>query len=296
MSETFQLIAEASGERLDLFVTAHCVELSRTQVQKLVSAGHVTVNGAPGKASFRLTAGDRVNVTVPPAPPSPLVPESVPLHILYEDADLLVLDKPPGMAVHPAPGHPEHTLVNAVLAYFPGLAEVNASRRPGIVHRLDKDTSGVMLVAKNSRAQRELERQFKERTVRKSYLVLVRGKLEPPQGAIEAAIGRDPANRQRMAVVRGGREARTRYEVRRYLPGFTLLEVFPETGRTHQIRVHLRAIGFPVAGDATYGVKHPKLSRQFLHAHRLGFNLPSTGEFVEFTAELPEDLKGALEE
>jgi len=295
MSETCQFVAEESGERLDRFVTAHVSELSRTQVQKLVSEGHVTVNGAPEKASFHLTAGDRVSVTVPPAPPSPLSPEAMPLRILFEDADLLVLDKPPGMAVHPAPGHPGHTLVNAVLAHYPALAEVNASRRPGIVHRLDKDTSGVMLVAKNSRAQREMERQFKERTVRKSYLVLVKGKLEPLQGAIEAAIGRDPANRQRMAVVRGGREARTRYEVRRYLPGYTLLEVFPETGRTHQIRVHLRAIGFPVAGDSTYGVKHPLLSRQFLHAHRLGFNLPSTGEWMEFSAELPEDLQRALE-
>ena len=183
---------------------------------------------------------------------------------------------------------------NAVLAHFPNLADISESSRPGIVHRLDKDTSGVMLVAKNRAAYLNLVNQFRTRAVVKTYLVLVKGQLTPESGLIEADIGRDPRNRQRMAVVSRGREARTEYRVVRYLGDHTLLEVKPETGRTHQIRVHLGAIGYPVAGDKVYGVKSPYLSRQFLHASRLGFKLPSTGEYVEFESRLPEDLERAL--
>jgi len=206
------------------------------------------------------------------------------------------VDKPPGLAVHPAPGHPSHTLVNAVLGYLPALAGGDESLRPGIVHRLDKDTSGLIIVAKNRPAHENLSDQFKSRSVSKSYIVLVKGKLVPENGIIEAAIGRDPRNRQRMAVVAGGREARTEYRVLKYIGGFSLLEIRPETGRTHQIRVHLAAIGFPVVGDAAYGVTSPHLSRQFLHASRIGFNLPSTGQHVEFTSPLPPDLEKALKE
>jgi 23S rRNA pseudouridine1911/1915/1917 synthase len=183
-----------------------------------------------------------------------------------------------------------------VLAHLPSLAESEGSLRPGIVHRLDKDTSGLILVARNRVAQANLSDQFKSRAVNKFYLVLVKGKLTPEQGIIEAAIGRDPRHRQRMAVVTRGREARTGYRVVRYVGGCSLLEIKPETGRTHQIRVHLAAIGFPVVGDATYGVKSPYLDRQFLHAFRLGFKLPSTGEYVEFESPLPEDLERALGE
>jgi len=295
MTREYQYIAGASGVRLDTFVAASCPELSRTHARKLIDEGFIKVNGKTAKASLKLNAGDSVKIIVPPEPPPTLSPEAIPLDIIYEDDDLLVIDKPAGLAVHPAPGHPGHTLVNAVLAYLPDLADDDNTLRPGIVHRLDKDTSGLILVAKNRVAQANLSAQFKSRSVNKSYLVLVRGKLTPENGIIEAAIGRDPKNRQRMAVVSRGREARTDYHVVKYVGGCTLLEIHPETGRTHQIRVHLAAIGFPVMGDTTYGVKNPNLSRQFLHASKLGFKLPSTGKYVEFESPLPPDLSRALE-
>jgi len=296
MTTDYSFIVDASGLRLDKFVGERCPELSRTHAQKLIVDGFITVNGKTARSSLKLSIGDRVDIVIPPPPPSPLHPEAIPLQILYEDDDLLVVDKPAGLTVHPAPGHPGHTLVNAILAHYPHLADIGDSLRPGIVHRLDKDTSGVMLVAKNRVAQANLAEQFKARSIVKSYLVLVRGKLSPAKGIIEAAIGRDPRHRQRMAVVSRGREARTEYRVVRYVGDYSLLEIKPETGRTHQIRVHLAAIDFPVVGDATYGVKSPHLSRQFLHARKLGFRLPSTGEYVEFESELPEDLERVLRE
>ncbi|MFC1903425.1 RluA family pseudouridine synthase [Chloroflexota bacterium] len=295
MNKTYRLVADKAEVRLDKFVGGKCPELSRTNAQRLIADGHITVNGSVTRASRKLEIGDRVNVTVPPTPPSPLSPEAIPLNILYEDDDLIVVDKPAGLTVHPAPGHPGHTLVNAILSHFPHLADISDSLRPGIVHRLDKDTSGVMLVAKNKAAQDNLVDQFRTRSVAKAYLVLVKGRLTPERGTIEAAVGRDPRNRKRMAVVTSGREASTEYQVVRYIDNYTLLEVAPVTGRTHQIRVHLAAIGYPVVGDAVYGVKSPHLSRQFLHACRLGFKLPSTGEYVEFKSELPEDLARTLE-
>jgi 23S rRNA pseudouridine1911/1915/1917 synthase len=296
MTREFSFVADTSGIRLDKFVGERCPELSRTHAQKLIAAGDITVNGRAARSSLKLNTGDRVAIVIPPEPPSPLAPEAIPLDIIYEDNDLLVVDKPAGLAVHPAPGHPGHTLVNAVLSYLPGLAEDADSVRPGIVHRLDKDTSGLILVAKNRVAQANLSEQFRARTVSKVYLVLVRGRLTPASGIIQAAIGRDPRHRQRMAVVARGREARTEYRVVRYLRDYTLLEIKPATGRTHQIMVHLAAIGFPVVGDATYGVKSPYLSRQFIHACKLGFRLPSTGEYVEFESPLPPDLERAIRE
>jgi 23S rRNA pseudouridine1911/1915/1917 synthase len=296
MNREYSLEADASGTRLDKFVGGRCPELSRTHAQKLIAAGHITVNDHPAKASLRLETGDRVSIVIPAEPPSRLSPEAIPLDIVYEDKDLLVINKPAGLAVHPAPGRPSHTLLNAVLNYLPGLAQADDSTRPGIVHRLDKDTSGLIVVAKNRPAHENLADQFKSRTVSKSYLVLVKGKLEPESGIIEADIGRDPRHRQRMAVVSRGREARTKYRVVKYPGKYTLLEISPETGRTHQIRVHLAAIGFPVVGDAVYGVTCPHLSRQFLHASKIGFRLPSSGEYMEFSSPLPEDLERALKE
>ena len=296
MSKTYSFVADKPETRFDKFVGEKCPELSRTHAQKLIADGSITVNGRVAKASLKLDVGDRIDVIIPPTPPSPLSPEAIPLNIIYEDADLLVVDKPAGLTVHPAPGHPGHTLVNAILAHFPHLADISDSLRPGIVHRLDKDTSGVMLVAKTKVAQANLISQFKARAVAKAYLVLVKGHLTPERGIIEAAIGRDPRNRKRMAVVTEGREARTEYRVIKYIGNYTLLEVMLETGRTHQIRVHLSAIGYPVAGDPMYGVRSPHLSRQFLHACRLGFKLPSTDEYVEFTSELPPDLAQALKD
>jgi 23S rRNA pseudouridine1911/1915/1917 synthase len=296
MSRRYSFSADVSGSRLDRFLGERCPGLSRTHAQKLIAGGLVTVNGKGARASLKLNTGDRVDVIIPPEAPSHLTPEAIPLEIVYEDSDLMVIDKPAGLAVHPAPGHPSHTLVNAILGYLPGLAEDENTLRPGIVHRLDKDTSGLMVVAKNRVAQADLAGQFKARTVVKSYLVLVEGKLTPEAGIIEADIGRDRRHRQRMAVVTGGRAARTEYRVIRYIGDYSLLEIKPETGRTHQIRVHLAAIGFPVVGDATYGITSPHLTRQFLHADKLGFKFPSTGEYVEFQSPLPEDLKRALQE
>ena len=292
----YRFIADKTGVRLDKYVGEKCSELSRTHAQKLIAGGYITVNDHMAKVGLKLNIGDRVDIIIPPTAPSPLSPEAIPLNIIYEDDDLLVVDKPAGLAVHPAPGHPSHTLVNAILSHLPSLAETGNSLRPGIVHRLDKDASGVMLVAKNNTAQLNLINQFKARSVVKAYVALVKGHLTPEDGIIEAPIGRDPRNRKRMAVVAKGREARTQYHVVKYIGDYTLLEVRTETGRTHQIRVHLKAIGYPVVGDATYGVKSAYLSRQFLHACRLGFHLPSTGEYVEFTSELPPDLAQALKD
>lgn len=293
------MVVDNSGVRLDKYVSEQYPELSRTQTQKLIGNGHIRVNDRIAKAGHKLNAGDRITVSLPTTTPSTLTPEAIPLNIIYEDDDVLVIDKPAGLAVHPAPGHPSHTLVNAILFHLSGLPDTGDWQRPGIVHRLDKDTSGVMLVAKNSAAYQNLTGQFKARAVVKAYLVLVKGHLAPQDGVIIAPIGRNRLHRQRMAVVSEdkGRDARTEYHVVDYINDYnTLVEVRPETGRTHQIRVHLAAIGYPVVGDKVYGVKSPRLSRQFVHATRLGFRLPSTGEYVEFTSSLPPDLEQALKD
>ena len=294
MDEVLNFIADKTGARLDRFVSEKQPQLSRTFAKKLINEGFITVNDQVVKASHKLNAGDRLTITLPPPEPSHLTAEAIPLNIIYEDKDLLVIDKPTGLTVHPAPGNPNHTLVNAVLAHTPDLPSGGDFLRPGIVHRLDKGTSGLILVAKNMVALNKLANQFKARSVAKAYLVLVRGHLSPENGFIEAPIGRDPRNRKRMAVVDKGRDARTGYHVIKYVGDCSLLEVKLETGRTHQIRVHLAAIGYPVVGDATYGVKSAFLSRQFVHACRLGFKLPSSDKYMEFTSELPPDLEQAL--
>ena len=294
MSTGLHFIVDRPGIRLDRYVSGECGELSRSYARKLIDQGYVTVNGEVVKASHKLDVGDGVSVTIPPPAPSPLAAEAIPLTIVYEDSDLLVVDKPAGLTVHPAPGHPSHTLVNAVLAYCPDIRAIDGSQRPGIVHRLDKDTSGLMLVAKNHAAHLNLSQQLSARSIVRRYKVLVRGRLSPERGAIEAPIGRDPRHRQRMAVVSRGRQALTRYRVLSHLGEFTLLEATLETGRTHQIRVHLSAIGYPVVGDTVYGTRSPFLGRQFVHAHCLRFQLPGTGEVVELSSELPPDLEGAL--
>ena len=294
MSQKIELIASKDGSRLDSYVAAQCPQLSRSHVQRLIDDGLVTVNGHASKSGYKLREGDLVAVEVPLPQPIAPQPENIPLSIVYEDDDVIVIDKPAGLTVHPAPGHAEHTLVNAMLAHCPELS-INGSIRPGIVHRLDKDTSGLMMIAKNDAAQRDLSNQIKSRSVLKQYTVLVHGHLSPEKGVIDAPIGRDPNARKRMAVVESGREARTRYRVLKYFKGYTLLEVTLETGRTHQIRVHLSATGFPVVGDAVYGKVSNVVDRQFVHASRLGFNLPSNGKWVEFTAPLPKDLEEAVE-
>jgi 23S rRNA pseudouridine1911/1915/1917 synthase len=253
------------------------------------------------KASYGLKEGDRVTVSVPAPEPTTLRAEEIPLTVVYEDVDLLVIDKPAGMVVHPAPGHASGTLVNAVLGHVPNL-ELNMGdeARPGIVHRLDKDTSGLLVVAKRRGAHEALTRQMAAHKMHKEYIALVDGHPKPVMGVIDAPIARDPRDRHRMAVVAGGRSARTHYEVERDLGRYSLVKATLETGRTHQIRVHMAYIGHPLVGDPVYGKRTLQeagkmgLERQFLHAYKLGFTLPSTGEWKEFVSELPGDLQAVL--
>jgi 23S rRNA pseudouridine1911/1915/1917 synthase len=292
------------GPRLDRYLAETWPDLSRSRLQRLIADGLVCVNIAPVRASYKVRVGDLISVRIPSPSPLAVSPEDIPLRVIYEDQDLVVVDKPAGLVVHPAPGHPSGTLVNALLAHCPDLAGIGGVERPGIVHRLDKDTSGLMVVAKNERAHQSLTGQIKERTVTKRYLALVHGDLRPPQGIIDAPIGRDPRNRQRMAVVSDGRAASSAYMTLQRLGPYSLLEVRIHTGRTHQIRVHLAHVGHPVVGDAVYGRKDKGaaghsggqlLSRQFLHAAVLGFRLPSTDEYREFRCDLPADLQAVAE-
>ncbi len=293
MNRSLEFTASSPGERLDKYLAEQC-QISRSYAQKLINEGQVEVNGHAAKASQKLNTGDKVVANIPPPSPISLAPEAIPLKVVYEDKDVIVIDKPAGLLVHPAAGQHSGTLVNAILARCPDLGEIKGSIRPGIVHRLDKDTSGLMMVAKNDAAHANLSRQIKQRLIKKGYIALVSGHLSPELGVIDAPIGRHPKDRKRMAVVSGGREARTEYKVIKYLDDYTLVEAMPETGRTHQIRVHFAAIGHPVFGDPVYGKKSPLLGRQFLHAYRLGFKLPSTGKSVEFTSELPPELQEVL--
>ncbi len=288
---------EEAGERLDRFVARRLPQLSRSAVQRLIDAGKVDVNHAPGKASYRVEANDVVDVAQPePAAPAPTA-QPIPLHVIYEDQALAVLDKPAGLVVHPAHGHAAGTLWNGLMARYPELrAWPKDERWPGLVHRLDRDTSGVMVVARTPEARDALRAQFKASQVRKVYLALVIGRPEHEQAHIDAPIARDPQHRQRMAVVEGGRPARTDYRVLEHLGNYTLLEARPLTGRTHQIRVHLAAIGHPVAGDRVYGPERQRLrlGRPFLHAAELTFRHPLTGQEMAFHAPLPGELERVL--
>lgn len=294
-----KLFVTEGGVRLDRYLAKRLPDLSRSYLQRLIEEGLVTIDGRAIRSSHKVRSGEHILVRVPPPIPLEAQPEPITLDIIYEDADLIVVNKPAGMVVHPAPGHRSGTLVNAILAHCPDLTGIGGALRPGIVHRLDKDTSGLMIVAKNDAAHRHLQSQFKRRTVEKAYIALVEGHLEPACGLIDAPLGRDPKRRQRMAVVpKGGREAQTRYRVLRYYDDYTLVEAEPLTGRTHQIRVHFAAIGHPIAGDPVYGRKRIKfnLKRQFLHAARLSFLRPRGGERVTLRAPLPPELQAALAE
>lgn len=287
--------ADASGERLDKFLNRHCPDLSRSRLQALITQGCVAVDGNAAKPSTRLRLRQIVELRIPEPAPSGLTPQRIPLNIAYEDAHLLVVDKPAGLTAHPAPGHPDNTLVNAVLALCPDLQGIGGSIRPGIVHRLDKDTSGLMVVAKNERAHKRLADQLKRRMFTKVYIALVHGSVLPAEAVIEAPIGRANSDRKRMAIVQGGRDATTRYRVTRRFSAHTLVEVRPTTGRTHQIRVHFASLGYPLVGDATYGKPHPRLNRHFLHASVLGFRHPADDEYREFSAPLPSELQAFLQ-
>jgi len=285
------------GKRLDRYVADQLPDLSRGTVQTLIATGHVRVDGQQRKPKFRMTPGEVVSVEIPPPEIDEILPDPIPLTIVHEDADVIVIDKPAGMVVHPAPGHPRGTLANALLSHVPGIS-VGGSQRPGIVHRLDKDTSGLIVAAKTDRGRTSLVSQWENRSVEKTYLALVAGSVADEEATIDAPIGRDPKNRQRMAVLRSGRPAVTRFQVVERFPNATLLELSIETGRTHQIRVHLAFIGHPIIGDQLYGRPRgmePELDRQFLHASALAFQLPS-GTRLRLEAPLPDDLEGVLEQ
>ncbi len=298
MTEILHVDVDDGGQRLDKFVPAKLPTLSRSFAQQLIEAGQVCVEGRARKANYRVSPGDTVTVEIPPPHPTAARGENIPLTIVFEDETLLVVNKPAGMVVHPAAGHASGTLVNAVLGHAPDLVVGNAER-PGIVHRLDRDTSGLIVIAKQDEAFRDLQRQFSSRLVQKTYLALVQGRVNVPQGKIEAPLARDPHDRKRFAVVASShaREAITVFRIAERLEDYSLLEVEPQTGRTHQIRVHLAFIHHPVVGDTVYGRLRGDelgLDRQFLHAWRLGFVHPEKGEAMQFAAPLPEDLSEAL--
>jgi 23S rRNA pseudouridine1911/1915/1917 synthase len=306
---SFTVPENSAGQRLDAFLTEQVESWSRSRLQRLIDDGDVTVNGRAAKPSYKLRVNDQVDAELTLAPLTSFAPENIPIEIVYEDEDLAVVNKPAGMVVHPAAGVASGTLANALAFHFQELPSGAGEARPGIVHRLDKDTSGLLVVAKTESAHDDLANQFRAREVFKSYIALVHGQLEKDRGEIDQPIARDPKHRTRMAVVRGGRTAISRYRVRQRFDRFTLLDVELMTGRTHQIRVHLAWVKHPVVSDETYGggrdktVVDPvvrsriaKLGRQFLHAEQLGFRHPRTHEFKKFTAPLPAELAEFLDE
>ena len=303
----FTVAAEDSGTRLDKYLVAHLPALSRSQLQRLIQEGQVGLTQGVVTASYRVREGDIITLHVPPPRPARPVAEALALPIVYEDNALLVIDKPPGLVVHPSPGHTSGTLVNALLFHCQTLSGIGGEERPGIVHRLDKDTSGAIVVAKDDATHRGLARQFAERQVKKRYLAIVRGNLRVAEGVIDAAVGRHPIFRQKMSThTRAGRPAVTAFRVLERFAAYTLVELHPRTGRTHQIRVHMAAMGHPLLGDATYGRRRQAAQgsplaqrlawfrRQALHAWVLGFRHPATQEWHECCAPLPPDLEQLL--
>ena len=304
-TEAFTIERSLPSERFDTFLRTRFPAVSRGTIQRLIAEGHIRVNGSTVKPTHTPRAGERVEIHWPEARPAQAQPQEMPLEILYEDQSLLVLNKPPGLVVHPAAGHHEHTLVNALLHHCgPDLSGIGGVARPGIVHRLDKETSGCMVVAKNDEAHLALATQFAARKVEKIYQAIVCGELQRERGEIRAAIARHPSHRKRMAVDdEGGRAARTTYRILERLRGATLVEAVLHTGRTHQIRVHFQHLGFPLVGDATYGNRQNQrlteltaytAPRQMLHAHQLSFIHPRTAKRMTFAAPRPDDFSEAL--
>lgn len=289
MNREYELTAQASGQRLDKYLAEEMADLSRSRIKELVQAGEVLVNGKKSKVSYKVQKGDLIQVTVLPLEPLALKAENIPLDIVYEDEDVIVVNKPQGMVVHPAAGHPSHTLVNALLYHTRDLADSPEGFRPGIVHRIDKDTSGLLMVAKNAAARESLEKQLAAKSNKRQYLAIVHGNFAEEEGTIDAPIGRNPKDRKQMAVVEKGKSAVTHFRVLEQYQGYSLVECQLETGRTHQIRVHMAYIGHPLAGDPLYGPRKTLPGHgQFLHAKTLGFEQPSTGEWLEFSVQPPE--------
>ena len=291
------LSVETAGQRADQFLAARLDGLTRSAAQKLLEEGHVLCQGRPLKKNDRLKPGDQVAVCIPDPTPVELLPQDIPLEVVYEDEDVIVVNKPVGMVVHPAPGHPDGTLVNALLFHCgQSLSGINGQLRPGIVHRIDRDTSGLIIAAKNDLAHQRLAAQLQDHTLARVYQCIVVGGLREDAGTVDAPIGRHPTDRKKMAVVAGGRSAVTHWRVLERFPGFTYVECRLETGRTHQIRVHMAHIGHPILGDTVYGNKRaiPGLQGQCLHAVGLRFRHPRTGGLVELTCPLPEEFEARL--
>lgn len=292
MKET---VVETQNGRLDKACSEIFSDYSRSQIKQLLDGGNITVNGKTEKAKYKVKSGDVIRLEEPETKTLELRPENIPLDIVYEDDDVIVINKPQGMVVHPAPGHDEHTLVNALLYHCP-LSTINGTFRPGIVHRIDKDTSGLLMVAKNDKAHRSLAKQLKDKTNIREYVALVHGRIAEDDGTINAPIGRSLKDRKKQAVVKDGRNAVTHFEVLKRYRDYTLVKCILETGRTHQIRVHMKYIGHPLVGDPLYGPKKTiKGNGQFLHAGKLGFVHPTTGKLLIFEAPLPKIFQECLE-
>lgn len=297
MDNQIEVIVKEEKGRIDKVLNERLTDYSRSQIQQWIKEQHVSIDGKVIKANYKVSAGDHVLIEIPVPETLDLVPENMNLEIVYEDEDVVVVNKPQGMVVHPSAGHPNGTLVNGLLYQIKNLSTINDVVRPGIVHRIDKDTSGLLMVAKNDRAHESLAQQLKDKTSLRKYVALVHGEIPHEKGRIEAPIGRSKVNRKMQAVIEGGKSAVTHFEVLKRFEGYTLIELQLETGRTHQIRVHMNYIGYPVAGDPLYGPKKTlKGSGQFLHAKLLGFEHPTTGENMVFEAPLPEIFKKTLKQ
>lgn len=295
MPKKYSLEVTNQRGRLDKFISEQLSDLSRTRVKELIQDKNILVNEKVEKVSYKIQDGDKIEITVPAVKPLDIVAENIPLDIVYEDDDVIVVNKPQGMVVHPAPGHPDHTLVNALLYHTQDLAQSPEGFRPGIVHRIDKDTSGLLMIAKNATARESLEQQLANKTNKRIYWAIVHGNFSEEQGSIDAPIGRNPYDRKKMAVVENGKKAITHFKVLKQFKGYSLIECQLETGRTHQIRVHLDYIGHAVAGDPLYGPRKTlKGNGQFLHAKILGFKHPKTGKWLEFSVEPPKIFQNML--
>ncbi|MBS5832440.1 RluA family pseudouridine synthase [Lactobacillus jensenii] len=294
MVTDFELNVSAKAGRLDKYISEHS-DLSRSRVQELLTSGDILVNSKQEKPSYKVAIGDKISVHVPKLVPLNVEPEDIPLDIVYEDNDVIVVNKPQGMVVHPSAGHPNHTLVNALMNHTKELAASPEGFRPGIVHRIDKDTSGLLMIAKNTQARESLESQLAHKTNKRVYLAIVHGNFKEASGTIDAPIARNPKERKKMAVVESGKAAVTHFKVLEQYPNYALVSCQLETGRTHQIRVHMKYIGHPLAGDPLYGPKKTlKGHGQFLHAKILGFKQPKTGQWLEFQVEPPEIFQKKL--
>lgn len=294
--EQIEVIIQQQTGRIDKALTEALTNYTRSQIQQWLKEQSVTVNGELVKANYKVKAKDKIIITIPEPETLDLLPEDIPLEIVYQDEDLAVINKSQGMVVHPSAGHKDGTLVNALLFHIKDLSTINDVIRPGIVHRIDKDTSGLLMIAKNNHAHEALAKQLKDKTSLRKYVALVHGEISHEKGTIEAPIGRSKVNRKKQAVIEDGKPAVTHFTVLERFSGFTLVELQLETGRTHQIRVHMQYIGFPVAGDPLYGPKKTLPGNgQFLHAKLLGFTHPTTGEVMTFEAPLPELFKKTLE-